>query len=98
MTTKKDYLKRSIAYLVRRVYKSDQTKHHTLPNLTAKAGPTLEGLGPFLPSLACSSPGCKLFSAHRTLDTIKVNAAHFCRRNRLSAFRAYGIERRPHFF
>jgi hypothetical protein len=40
----------------------------------------------------------KSLSAHRTLDTLKVNAPHFCGRDHLSTFRAYRIERRPHFF
>jgi hypothetical protein len=40
----------------------------------------------------------KLFSAHRTLDTLKVDAAHIRRRNQASTFRAYVIKRRPHLF
>ena len=40
----------------------------------------------------------KLFSARRTLDPLKVDAPHLGRRNQLSTFRAYRIERCLHFF
>ena len=40
----------------------------------------------------------KLFSAHRTLDTLKVDPPHLSGRNQPSTFRAYGIERQPHLF
>jgi len=47
MTTSNDYLKRSIAYLVRRVLqvRANETSRITQP--LQKVGPTLEGLGRF---------------------------------------------------
>jgi|HubBroStandDraft_6_1064221.scaffolds.fasta_scaffold08282_4 hypothetical protein len=45
-----------------------------------------------------SAFGYESLSAHRTLDTLKVDAPHIGRRNQSSAFRAYRIERRPHLF
>jgi len=39
-----------------------------------------------------SSSRHKSLSAHRTLDTLKVDASHLGRRNQTSAFRAYRIQ------
>jgi hypothetical protein len=46
MTTKKDYLKRSIAYLVRQVYKCGQTE--ASHNKSTQNWPTPNPVGPFL--------------------------------------------------
>jgi hypothetical protein len=48
--------------------------------------------------LSLSRAGRKALSAHWTLDTLKVDAPNLGRRNQSSAFRAYRIERCPHFF
>ena len=86
-----DYLKRSIAYPVRRVYNcANETSHN---KSTAKIGPTPR-LGQFSvgwKSLACSQPFIardKSLSARGTLDTLRVDAAHLCRRNQSPTFRA----------
>jgi hypothetical protein len=43
-------------------------------------------------------PGHKPLSTRRTLDMLKINAAHLGRRNQAIASWTDGIERRVHFF
>jgi hypothetical protein len=57
-------------------------------DLTAVAAEKVRGFH----ALHFSPARCKLFSAHRTLDTLKVDAPHFGGRNQASAFRAHFIE------
>jgi hypothetical protein len=48
------------------------------------------------PHAAVIQAGRKSLSANGTLDPLKVDAPHFCRRNQTSAFPTYRIERCPH--
>jgi hypothetical protein len=94
MTTQKGAL---LTWCVRCTTAANRTITHY--QLTAKAGPTWTGLGRFVPSLACSH--LIGLGADRSPHTghsimLKVDASHPCRRNHVPAFRANGIERRPH--